>query len=254
MKKTLISILLATSIITTFVASPLKAYASTNENSNVVESKTYNFLSESEVNDLLNFFTSNGVENTKALELLEKVDSGVILNSMDENFSDSGVLTSETLSLTGVLKQVYTYPDGSISVNEVYRPETALISPMSVTGGSVTTGSGWMSIKGAKVYASVGVATCFFYADYTFASRAYDQINRIYDASITTIGGTYEEATLGNGPLTYDFNTPDKAREDGNGPAYAKLSFKFSAYSGGGAQTCWMKLNVGGDSAWSTNN
>lgn len=254
MKKTLISMLVATSVIASVISMPLNVYANTNDNINIVENNSYNFLSESEVIELLDFFTSNGVENSKAIELIGKVDSGVILNSMDENFADLGILTIEEMTPTGELKQVYTYPDGSIKVNEVYRPETVSESIRSVSGGSVSSGSGWMTTKGARVYASVGVATCWFYADYTFAKGGYDKITRIYDASINTIGGTYHDATLGNGPLTSDNNAPDKANENASGAAYAKLSFKFDAYSGAGSQTCWMKLNVGGDNAWSTTN
>lgn len=93
-----------------------KVYAELENNSTVQELRKYNVLSENEVIELKDFFLSNYVTYEKTLELIDKIDSGEFLNSNDEKFSDSKELTFSKTYEDGSSKEIYTYPDGSISV------------------------------------------------------------------------------------------------------------------------------------------
>lgn len=143
----------------------------------------------------------------------------------------------------GSSKEIYTYPDGSISVIEVKAPQTRA----SISGGQSSSGSGYYIRKGALVSHNTGAVKASFKADYTNVNGGYDSLDKIYMPSITVYGGDYSDARFGNQSMPSSSYTPNKRKEDANGKAFATLTFKLK--SSNVASTGYLQIFVGKDIA-----
>ncbi|MTT31897.1 hypothetical protein GMB86_07730 [Terrilactibacillus sp. BCM23-1] len=158
------------------------------------------------LNHLVDFWKSYGVSQSTIQKLVKKWNNGLAIDALKGDDSQ-GTATIQTYGkldpISGnnqkVTKKVY--PDGSISVTTVEVPKTDntnpnLISPLSVTGGTVTSGTGYTIHHGATVGTGNGAVTCSFKADFENINGAYDLIDRIYSYDIVVWGGSYSDVEL----------------------------------------------------------
>lgn len=214
--------------------------------------KEYKNLSPVDVQEIIDGFNEYKVDKETQEALLEKLDDGKIWDSLDPNAEpvESHVQKFEN----GFSKKVDTYADGSVVATEVEidYPEIApqpsgnirALATPTVSGGTVTSGSGYLTVTGAKVNYDAVVIKCFFYANYQLVQGAYDKISWVSptaEAYIHIIGGTFSERQM----------SLPKSAENINGPAYATLSFIASA-SSIGTMACLLKLSVGNDKTTAT--
>ena len=160
---------------------------------------TINFVSAHDYTrekaELFNFFISNGVIEEVADSLVEKYFNGEILDSMNEEMYEYGIV--EVIDSLDLSVRKVTYPDGSISISIVEQPHSnnSTINAFSVSGGSYSSGSNWWSYTKARVHESNGVVTATFYIDYSGNSYEQSKITRIYtgaaDWKIVVIGGSF---------------------------------------------------------------
>lgn len=206
-------------------------------------------LTKEEKVELKSFFDQYNVEKNVQNKLIKKLNDGELWDSLKGN--QEIVKVKEVETETG-FEKIETYEDGSIIVSTVDSKELVEVSveekdefgTYAVSPGTVTSGSGYKTFRGAKVYVKSGIANCHFFANFTILNSGMDYISSAYDHSITTIGGTYSDDKLS---ITRSKETLDYRAE-------AKLSFKFEAYSGAGAQTVWIKLNVGRNAYYESHN
>ncbi len=204
-----------------------------------------NRLSESDKDALKNFLRQYGADEATISNLLKKCENGELWNSLDPQYKSTA--THETFSNeNGITVDKYVYPDGSIMIQELSSPITTTesgevtINTVSIGGGTVTQGSGFLSVKGAKVSYDFGMIKASFNADYTFANGAYDKIDKIYDYSMRVIGGSYQN-------LTFKIT---KQIESSTGPATARLQADTFLAGNMVGITFWIQLNVGSETAW----
>lgn len=137
----------------------------------------------------------------------------------------------------------YTFEDGSFIEQVVDVPIARQLR--SVSGWSVSNGTGYHSVKGAKVVVSRGICSVGFFADYTINNRANDRIDKVYDEFAKVIAGSYSNLEL---ELISN-------EESANGPAEAKVSADITYVAGIGASNReWIKLLVGDDKVWTSEN
>ncbi|MCR2043797.1 hypothetical protein NSA23_06645 [Anaerosalibacter massiliensis] len=231
MKKFFISSIL---LLTIILGGGITCYADSVE-SNVVN------LSEEDKLEIREMLDELNIDKTTQDNLINKLENNQIWDCMDEEQVSKIPENYFNVSIDEPVKR-YTFPDGSVIETKLELP---MISPSAVTGGSVSSGSGYTSVRGAKVSTKKGLVGMGFYADYTNVNGAYDYISRVYDSWVKVVGGSYSNRKL----------KIVKKREDISGPAEAKLSADVSWVGGvTGAGTEWLKLRVGKDKAWSSQN
>jgi hypothetical protein len=156
-------------------------------------------------------------------------------------------VSTESRVVDGCEYSIERFADGSVAAVGVEIPEevpAGVASPMSIVGCTTSTGSGYAARTGCQVDAWIG--TVFIAAlnvGYTHVQGGYDYItstgygaqNCIYPTSCTS-------------PVRVAY----KQHENASGNAYARWQ---SDVTGGvlGSWNVWVQLNVGGDTAWSTN-
>lgn len=220
---------------------------STEENSEIQTSET-NTLSTEERNNLHSFLEKYGVDSNTQYELITKWENGEVWDSLKENEEPVDVYRNDTTSET-----VYTYSDGSVAIMSIdpgevtevpAEKDNSGITPLSVDPGDVTSGSGYVVHSGSRVYKHAGIMNASFLADFTLVQRGNDRIDRVYDYTVTTSGGVSSSETL----------TTDRAEENANGPAEATLQFQFQVTGGIGSTTLRLRLHVGDDNYYTTDN
>jgi hypothetical protein len=150
--------------------------------------------------ELFDFFTTYGVETDVAYTLVNKYFSGHLLDSMNEEMQQYGV--TEEADMLNLLIQKTIYPDGSISISilpQAYSNESGII-PLTVSGGTYKSGSGWWSYTKAKCYESNGVVTVHYHIDYSGDAYSPSKITKIYDDRTTwnihVFAGSWENPTF----------------------------------------------------------
>lgn len=188
-------------------------------------------LSEKERKSINDIFDFQGVDAKTKEKLIEKIESGKLLDSSNLEMKDKAKITKKNFveadgSVTHQTKAVY--PDGSVST-------------LSIGGGTVSCGSGYCNFTKRKISATNGAVIASYYSDYSIVNGANDTISRAYDYEISGVGG------VGNIKLELV-----KGTESLSGPAEADL--RFTGTVGVYTTTFWLKLQVGNDSATDTSN
>lgn len=193
-------------------------------------------LSAKDKNDLKEWMNQYGVSELTQEDLLKKLEDGQAWDSMN----GSEPIKVEKLDDFSIKES---YKDGSISISGVYEnnniEENSEVSTYSLSGGTTSSGSGYMNVKNKKVYKNTGTINAQFYADYTVVKGGHSYISKVYNKKVIGIGCTISEVSL----------YIDKAKQDGNGPAEATLDFMIAAYSGVAGGNCYLKLFVGNDAS-----
>ncbi|MCM3574732.1 MULTISPECIES: hypothetical protein [Bacillota] len=152
----------------------------------------------------------------------------------------------------------YVYSDGSIYIESLsggiveeqatssgmtvpVEPSSGGITTMgSISGGTVSSGSGYTVVKGAEVVGTVILAGASYKVDYTIVNGGYDTISAAYSRNITVPGP--------GGDYTVEAWGVKKAKEDLNGKAYVALRFK-AQNDALGATTLYLNTYVGNNAA-----
>lgn len=103
------------------------------------------------------------IDKTTQDNLINKLENNQIWNCMDEEQVSKIPENYFNVSIDEPVKR-YTFSDRSVIETKLELP---MISPSAVTGGSVSSGSGYTSVRGAKVSTKKGLVGMGFYADYT---------------------------------------------------------------------------------------
>lgn len=231
---------------TGFTALPINSSAATNVvNKEITKEKAkieyYDYIKEE--------LRKNAVSESDITNLIHKLDTGVMWDSINPSMQESATVVNVDDETTK-----YVYPDGSIAiqqisggtVEQVNEPVDDGITPFaSIGGGTITGGSGYTVVKGAKVVGSIVIAAASYKVDYQLVNGGNDNIYQAYSRNITVPGpgGNYEVEAWG----------VKKAKEDLNGKAYVSLRFKASNDKLG-ATTFYLNTYVGSDKATVSSN
>lgn len=202
---------------------------------------------ESTVDDHYAWFLENGVPAHTAEQLVENMDSGILLDSM----SGEDPLAIETNTEAGWIVTRETFEDGSVNVSWIETPEAEAealldflpegqIAPTSV-GSCARTEGGlyWGQYYECAVYGANGYLTMMFYADYGRASGA-STIGSVYSPYAYAVGGTAPTPTL----------SITKSSGTASSPAVATAITQYSSTAT--SFTATLRLHVSPSSAWST--
>lgn len=165
-------------------------------------------------NEVIQAFIEDGLEEEEIEVILEKIDDGETLDSINP---ESEPISEEiTFDLYGNQTEKLIFEDGSYSLTSIILPNSIL--PLSLggnfSGGTITSGSGYQSIKGALVYHSLGIFRFGYNVDYTFVAGGNSYISRAYNEYYTE---TVSKAEVG----VY------RTYQSGSTPALACLQFKY---------------------------
>lgn len=196
---------------------------------------SYNSIKANNIEDikLKNAFIEAGVEIDKVDSLIEKVQNGELIDSMNPEVQPIDV----TVKTVG--KSVITtseYPDGSTSEITI-TPKANFTVDGEVLGGNKTGGSTWFGWTNAEVRATWGVVNCYFHADMN-GGYGSATITKVYDYGITTSGGTYSNPSLSIIRANADSRSGTVAE--------ARLSFRATAVNGYADTTVKLHLYLTG--------
>lgn len=205
-------------------------------------------LNENEEKQLYEFFIENGVTQKKANELVLKYDGGELLDSLKKEYADQK--PSEIIDTENEYTEKYIYPDGSIKILRIdnSKAHKSYIEPRSIHGGtSHNYGYAWTVTK-AKAEENTGIANAYFLLDYSKASGAHAQIDKVYTDdnswSIITIGGTYSNVDIFIARKVEGGTSITNAEAD--------LVFDFTAYKGVAKFKVTLRAFVGDDTTYTT--
>ena len=106
---------------------------------------------------------------------------------------------------------------------------------MGVSPGTISTGTGYATYSGAKVYMKTGIADAHFYANFTILSgSSKDYISSVWGAWVGTFGGTANNISLS---IIRKYETLDN-------PAQAQLKFQYVAAGGTASSIVYLTLRV----------
>jgi len=205
-------------------------------------------LPQEQIDYMKSFFNEYNVDNETQLQLIEKVENGILMDCYLENKQPIDTYTTESGNVT---ETVDVYEDGSIIVTaldlseaiveesqEVENNNKPSITPFAIdiSDGSVTSGSGYTNYKNAFITAkSATIPKAGFYADFTVVNGGYSYISYVNQSYYLTLFGGYAN----NESLT-----TINAKETGSAPAEAILKWTFVAGNGGASTTGWLKLHI----------
>lgn len=182
------------------------------------------------------------IDEETQIKLINKLEQGEIWDCMDKSLVAQIPDNYFDISEDEPIKR-YTFPDGSVIEQRIEIPN--MMYPSAISGGTVSSGSGYSTYKGVKVSKTSGLMGMGFYADYTIVQNGSDIIENIYDRWVKVVGGSYSVSTF---EIT-------RRTEVSSSPAMAKLIADISWVGGiTGSGTEWLYLNVGKDKAWSSQN
>lgn len=202
-------------------------------------------FTELDYQTLKNDMLSDGYIDEETVDhLINKIKEGNPLDSFILEEKDA-VSVETYIEKTGTVT-VHRFADGSYTSQIIHdNNHTDLfpnqyIVPMSISGGSCSSGSGWTTCRDVLVqYKNTGVWTISFRADYTLLAGANnDRIDKVDKASVSGLLITVTSENL----------RIIKSREDANGPAEARLSAQIEVM-GVGTLSRSVSLFVGGNTA-----
>lgn len=227
------------------VTTPSSSYAKVSEN-------TVMKLSSEEINKAEKVFGMMGIEKDVQVKLIEKLNRGELLDSSNPAMKGTGKTTlNEGVDENGVpfFQRRTVFPDGSVTVQsefggtmEEVKPSTnSSFGPDSISGGTSTTGSGYVSYKNRLVSYKSGVTASSFRVDYTNVNGGYDSIDKVHSWDITSVGSVSQVS----------LQISRKTEQGSTSPAYAQLRFLLFY---GATSTYYHQVFVGKDTAWDTAN
>ena len=196
-----------------------------------VSAETKGILTLQEKREISEAFRKDGLEEDTITSLIKKLDNGDQIDSM--NSEKEPISKYITTNKNGEKVEKFIYEDGSYAITTISTPHT-IENRASISGGTISSGSGYKNVKKAKISHSTGIISSEFYADYTFVTGRKSYISNVYDYNIKMLLGSYSFNSFG---IT-------KKNEDSTGPATASLNFTARAIGGSGQTSYSLKLYV----------
>ena len=169
-----------------------------------------------------------GVKSENVDKLATKLSNGELLDSMNEKYANIAPVESRWISDNEFIER-YEYPDGSVKSLKI----DGGIFTGKIMDGNYSSGTYWYSWTNARVFATWGVVTASFYADFQGANGA-GKIDRVYDYGIITAGGTFSNQSL----------TINRKDATSSSPALATLFFIGTVTADFGSATFYLRLYV----------
>jgi hypothetical protein len=183
------------------------------------------------------FLTENGVESSVADEITHSFEEGDLPDSA------TGVEPTHTETITNADESITRtfYPDGSVSVTgrEIAAPlstDLGGVTPMAISGCSVSSGSGYYVFRNCAIYGGNGVVYMGFHATYQFINGAYDKIS--------SHNGPYQQCVV---TCDVPYFAGAKLSENSSGNAYVTYFMRSTLATA--SRTSSLTLSVGGDRA-----
>jgi hypothetical protein len=187
------------------------------------------------------FWSEYSVPEATQARLLEGVNDGKMMVS---DLQSEEPITSKTIERVTDTAVVSTYSDGSISVTTQQKPVvwapkpgTVTTQGSSITGCSVTSGSGFRGFANCKVQGNSGLIGFGYYLSYTLVQGGNDYIRESYGATTQCV---YPAA------CDQPFKDRQKLKEDAAGNAGVSYGMHASL---GTTVTYYLTTNVGHDAA-----
>ncbi|SDZ25109.1 hypothetical protein [Thermoactinomyces sp. DSM 45892] len=253
-KKTFGSLLALTMVFSSMTqfASAEEAEPLAGSSSNPTKASQTAKLNDKEIKQAEKVFNMMGIKKDVQAKLIEKIGRGELLDSSNPAMKGTGKTTlSEGVDNNGVSywQRKTVYPDGSVTMqsesggtSKEIKPLTKpSIGPNSITGGTSTTGSGYVAYENRLVSYWSGFTASSFRVDYTVVNGGNDYIDRVHSWDISAVGSVSGVSLQ-----------VERERENGSKkPAYAQLRFVVDKII---SSTFYHQVFVGKDKAWDTAN
>lgn len=176
---------------------------------------------DGQYDDLVAFWTENGVSPKTQADLLVRLENGVLPDSLkggqEPVKSKTSIVGNETIT-------VYTYADGSVTtgfseIPRAVRGKPGQPSAYAVTGCAVSSWTGVSYYTNCRVGGNNGTTTLGFYANFTKSYAGYDSIQNYWGVVVQCAPGTCSTPYL-NGV---------KLSENSAGRAYVIYSTQYNA-------------------------
>ncbi|AJH60393.1 hypothetical protein bcere0016_56750 [Bacillus cereus 95/8201] len=228
----------------TIAASPTISSAEVPANPVVAPQKE--MLSEELIKEIKDNFTIGGISEETQIRLIEKIKRGEVLDAEDPEKVGTGITQSkEYLDENGVFctEKKTTYLDGSVTLETITGGTVEKVKATDkqevISGGTSTTGSGYVNYYGRSVSRLSGSVRSTFKADYSLVKGGYDSLSKVYAPSVT-------------GLISKNVGLPTivRGKETSSSNAYGYLEFEGKTTSGAAYKSYVHKIFVGGDTAW----
>lgn len=193
------------------------------------------------------FYNEWGVSSQVQDGLVELLENGELLDSMRAGEPSSSELLDDGDSLV----RIDTYPDGSILVLEVEKPDEDLppssgVGPLanSLTGCSVSSGGGWASYSNCLVKANTGTMVIQFRVSYEKYAGANAKLLSSHSGSSSAAYGTI---TLPKRSLWRPNSTAVQK-------ATVKYHAKFKSWNGAASEDIYLGFWLSANGTWSITN
>lgn len=223
MKSRLFSLLVASTLAVLGIAGPALA------------EDAFPALTVSEEREMRSNMTSLGIDGPTQERLIDKVEAGVLPDSLNPNAQPVETILVDTVGEEG---QIAVYADGSRSKATVEKASSAEVraSGGSISKCKVKTFSGGSNYSDCLVKVSHLLYVGQFNASYTLANGGNSYISSAYNWACAGFGCTIESTGI------------RKKSADLNGPAKAEMRVRISG--GPVATTGYVQLFVKGAKAW----
>ncbi|MFQ9766244.1 MAG: hypothetical protein ACLRYM_06005 [Thomasclavelia ramosa] len=210
--KKIISTMICIILLSPFFVNSIQA------NDNMLDFIEENICTREEMNELYKNFLELGIDNNTAVKLVEKMNKGLMIDSLNPDLTDLAAVEVE--ENFGLRIEKRTYPDGSVrkSVYPISNLPSTGIIPRSIYGGEYRSGSGWWTWYGRIVHEQSGVITAMYKIDCSGGANESSAIIRAYDEKIIT---TYFK------PTELDLSVK-RRNVSGSTPAWAQFKFRLT--------------------------
>lgn len=173
----------------------------------------------------------------------ERLIDGLNRGAFPDSFTDAAPVNEKTLKTETSVLTIRTFADGSISTTGINASPASTsrgVTPLSVSGCTVSSGSGYRTFTNCKVEGTNGNVSVWFYANYTLVQGAADYISWYGSAAASSVPGSTSKP----------FWSVVRLNELAGTRAQVSATTTWSY--GVGSQTYTTSLGVGGDSAVSS--
>lgn len=183
---------------------------------------------ETEKTELKESLLDIGVKSKNVDKLVTKLSMGEPLDSMKEEYANIAPIESRWISEDEYIER-YEYPDGSVKTLKI----DGGTFTGKIQGGNYSSGTYWYTWTNAQVFATWGVVTASFYANFQGAN-GFGKIDSVRDIGIITAGGTFSDQRL----------SIERQTATSSSPALATLFFIGTVTQSFGSATFYLRLYV----------
>lgn len=192
---------------------------------------------KSEIEEIADELRLYDVSEDEINNLIWKYENNVAWDSLSGEFPD--IEPESTIVIGNYTQEITRYPDGSLSINDLYigeKEEAPAIQPFDVSGGDFNWGSTgqWWSYTGAVARQNTILIKAEFKLDYSGHQNLRAEITKVYDYSLKVYGGSGSVDSL---KIT-------NRKATSSTPATAEFRFTHVLAGGGYSSTAYLKVLV----------